>query len=166
MSYNNWYLVQFKPNRHQIAQKNLKRQSFKTFLPIEKKIQFKYGKKKIINTPLFLNYMFVEIPYEEKRHTVSSTYGVSRIISINGAKKPIPTNLVIELTKRCDKNGILMPPKELKQGDKIRVINSPFTEFITTIDQIDAQKRIWILMDIMGRRTKVKLSENQAQISY
>ncbi|MDB4008877.1 transcriptional activator RfaH [Amylibacter sp.] len=166
MSNKNWYLLQFKQNCHLIAERNLKNQGFETFLPIEKKTQFKYGKKKIINSPLFLNYMFVKIPCEKKWNTVSSTYGVSRIISINGAQKPIPTNLVIELIKRCDKNGILIPPKEFKQGDKIRVINSPFTEFITTIDQIDTQKRIWILMDIMGRRTKIKLSENQAQISY
>jgi transcriptional antiterminator RfaH len=75
--------------------------------------------------------------------------------------RAIPTNLMTELIERCDKNGVLMPPKDLQQGDKIRVINSPFTEFIATIDQIDSQKRIWILMDIMGRPTKIRLSENQ-----
>ena len=165
MSYNNWYLVQFKPNRHQIAQKNLKRQSFKTFLPIERKTQLRYGKKTITNTPLFLNYMFVYIPFEKNWTTVSSTYGISRIISFNGVPRPIPTNLMTELIKRCDKNGILIPPKDLQQGDKIRVINSPFTEFIATIDQIDSQKRIWILMDIMGRPTKIRLSENQMRSS-
>lgn len=161
MSYNNWYLIQFKPNCHHIAQKNLKRQNFQTFLPIEKKTQFRYGKKTILNTPLFLNYMFVYIPFEKNWATVSSTYGVSQIVSFSGIPRPIPTSLMTELIKRCDKSGILMPPKELQQGDKIRVINSPFTEFITTIDQIDSQKRIWILMDIMGRPTKIRLSENQ-----
>ena len=166
MPNNSWYLLQYKPNCHFIAKRNLKHQNFETFLPLEKKIQCKYGKKKIINTPLFLNYMFVKIPTEKQCNAVSSTHGVSRIISFNGAPKPIPINLVIELFNRCDKDGTLKDPKGLKQGDKIRVINSPFTEFITTIDQIDTQKRIWILMDIMGRRTKIKLSKNQAQISY
>jgi transcriptional antiterminator RfaH len=166
MPNNSWYLLQYKPNCHFIAARNLKRQNFTTFLPFEKKIQFKYGKKKIINTPLFLNYMFVKIPIEKKWNAVSSTHGVSRIISFNGVPKPIPTNLIIELFNRCDKDGTLKHPKEFKQGDKIRVINSPFTEFITTIHQIDAQKRIWILMDILGRPTKIKLSEHQAHRSY
>ena len=31
---NSWYIVQFKPNSHKIAVRNLERQGFGTFLPM------------------------------------------------------------------------------------------------------------------------------------
>ncbi|MDC0634586.1 transcriptional activator RfaH, partial [Planktomarina sp.] len=31
-----WYLVKFKPNSHRLAMRNLQRQGFETFLPLQK----------------------------------------------------------------------------------------------------------------------------------
>ena len=32
---NSWYILQFKPNSHQLAIKNLNQQGFETFLPLQ-----------------------------------------------------------------------------------------------------------------------------------
>ena len=68
-----------------------------------------------------------------------------------------------ELINRCDENGMLLPPKNMKKGDEVTVINTPFSKFISTIEQIDSKNRIWILMNILGRETRIEITSNQIQ---
>ena len=51
----------------------------------------------------------------------------------------------------------------MKKGDNIMVINSAFSKFISTIDRIDSKNRIWVLMNILGRETRVEITPNQIQ---
>ena len=69
-----------------------------------------------------------------------------------------------ELILRCDDLGKLLPPRDLQKGDEVKVVNSPFTKFITKIEQIDSKNRIWVLMDIMGRKSRIQLMPEQIQL--
>ena len=69
-----------------------------------------------------------------------------------------------ELINRCDENGMLFPPRDIKKGDKILVRNSASSKFISTIDQIDSKNRIWVLMNILGRQSRVQVKSEQIQI--
>lgn len=54
-----WYLIQFKPNNHRLAERNLHRQGFETFLPMQK-ITRKKASRFVGNLkPRFPRYMFV-----------------------------------------------------------------------------------------------------------
>ena len=50
---NGWFLLQFKPNSHGIAESNLNRQGFDTFLPYEEITEYHNNKLKTIKRPLF-----------------------------------------------------------------------------------------------------------------
>ena len=54
-----WFLAQLKPNCANIADKNLKRQGFQTFLPIEEETRKRNGKFVTAMRPLFPGYIFV-----------------------------------------------------------------------------------------------------------
>ncbi len=54
-----WFLAQLKPNCANIADKNLKRQGFKTFLPMEEETSQRGGKFVTAMRPLFPGYIFV-----------------------------------------------------------------------------------------------------------
>ena len=58
---NEWYLVQFKPNSHSIALRNLTRQGFETFLPmlsVTSRVGSRFMSK---SRPLFPGYLFVAL---------------------------------------------------------------------------------------------------------
>ena len=55
----NWFLAQLKPNCANIADKNLKRQGFNTFLPMEEETRPRNGKYVTAMRPLFPGYIFV-----------------------------------------------------------------------------------------------------------
>ena len=52
---------------------------------------------------------------------INSTIGVSRVVSLDGKPKPLPSQLVSNLMLRCDVSGVL-PPKTLNAGDSIEVL--------------------------------------------
>jgi transcriptional antiterminator RfaH len=161
-----WFILQFKPNSHIQAVKNLNRQGFKTFLPLCNITSRKSSS--FINTsqPLFPGYMFVKFDRSESEwHKINNTYGVSRLVTFNSILKPIPTKAVNILMKRCDLSGKILPVKKLEEGDQVKILKGPFANFIATIEKYETAHRIWVLMDLMGRKTKIETPSEDLQLS-
>jgi len=156
-----WFILQFKPKSHLKAEINLVRQGFETFLPLHATTSRKASR--FINTsqPLFPGYMFVRFNRAETEwHKINNTYGVSRLITFNSILQSIPTVFVDHLMRRYDLSGKLLPIQSLKKGDQVTVLKGPFANFIATVEKYEADQRIWILMDLMGRKTKIQTSSD------
>ena len=161
-----WFILQFKSNSHHLAAKNLNRQGFETFLPLQDTTSRRLSR--FINTskPLFPGYMFIKFDKAESEwHKINNTYGVSRLITFNSIIKSIPTIFVDHLMKRYDLSGKLLPIQKLKKGDQVEVLKGPFANFIATVEKYEADQRIWILMDLMGRKTKIQTPSDNLTLS-
>ena len=160
------HLLQFKSNSHRLAVRNLKRQGFETFLPLQEIIRRNASRFTLDLRPLFPGYMFVGAELDAAPwRTINSTIGVSRLVSFADNYKPLPLNLISSIMLRCDEEGKLLPLKTLNAGDNVEVINGPFVNFLATVEKIDAQQRVWILMEFMGRGTRVKVEPEQLKLS-
>jgi len=152
-----WFILQFKSNSHHLAAKNLNRQGFETFLPLNETTSRRLSR--FINTskPLFPGYMFVTFDRTKSNwHKINNTYGVTRLITFNTVLKSIPIRFIDNLMKRYDSSGNLLPIQKLKKGDQVTVLKGPFGNFIATVEKYESDQRIWILMDLMGRKTKIQ----------
>jgi transcriptional antiterminator RfaH len=161
-----WFILQFKSNSHHLAAKNLNRQGFETFLPLHDTTSRRLSR--FINTskPLFPGYMFIRFDRAESEwHKINNTYGVSHLITFNSILKSIPTIFVDHLMKRYDLSGKLLPIQKLKKGDQVTVLTGPFANFIATVEKYEADQRIWILMDLMGRKTKIITPSDALKLS-
>ena len=161
-----WFILQFKSNSHHLAAKNLNRQGFETFLPLHETTSRRLSR--FINTskPLFPGYMFIKLDRAESEwHKINSTYGVSRLITFNSILKSIPIIFVDHLIKRYDLSGKLIPIKKLKKGDHVTLLKGPFANFIATVEKYEADQRIWILMDLMGRKTEIQTPSDNLTLS-
>ena len=161
-----WFILQFKPNSHQQATKNLNQQGFETFLPLNKTTLRKASRFTTSNQTLFPGYMFVTFDRAGTNwHKINNTYGVSRLVTFNSVLKPIPNIFIDNLMKRYDLSGKLLPIKKLKEGDQVKVLQGPFANFIATVETYETDQRIWILMDLMGRKTKIQTPSDTLQAS-
>ena len=161
-----WFILQFKPNSHHLAAKNLNRQGFETFLPLHETTSRKLSR--FINTskPLFPGYMFIKFDkLESEWHKINSTYGVSRLITFNSILKSMPIGFVDSLMKRYDLSGKLLPIQKLKRGDQITVLTGPFANFAATVEKYEDDQRVWVLMDLMGRKSKIQTATDCLQLS-
>ena len=163
---NHWYLIQFKPNSNRLAERNLYRQGFETFLPMQKITRRKAFHFVSDLKPLFPGYMFVSVNADlAPWRTINSTIGVSKLVSFEGKPKQLPLLLISGLMLRCDASGTLLPPKSLNEGDSVEMLTGPFANFIATVDTIDPEQRIWVLMDFMGQKTRLQVTTDQMQLA-
>jgi len=157
-----WFLAQLKPNSARIAERNLKRQGFTTFLPLEETTQKRGGKFVTSARPLFPGYIFVAFHAARGLwRKINSTQGVTRLVSFGKAPAPVPLDLVSQLMLRCDATGKLLPPKLLKPGDQVAITKGPFANFVAEVEQIAPDRRVWALMEIMGGQTRVAVGADQ-----
>ena len=131
-----WYLIQTKPNAHQIASYNLKQQGFDVFLPFVIKTT-KKGTKFVNNKiPLFPNYLFMgtqlkHIPWK----SINATRGVTKAVTLDGTYRTVSVELIKGLKSRCDSNGIIKAESAISSGDKVRIERGPLTEFICKVEK-------------------------------
>ena len=154
-----WFLAQFKPNSHNIAERNLTRQGFRTFLPLQEETRRARGKFITQMRPLFPGYLFVALDMLKGGwRAVNSTYGITRLVSLGKEPTPVPLDLVSQLMLRCDREGKLLPPKLLKPGDEVMLTKGPFANFVAMIETIAPDRRVYVLLELMGAQTRVAVS--------
>ena len=161
----NWFLIQLKRNSHRIAERNLNQQGFTTFLPL---VDFtsRIGSKFSANIkPLFPGYMFVTADLDRAPWLkINNTLGVSRLICQDGIPMRVPEDIISALMSRCDRSGKLLPPGSLMRGDSVRIISGALANFVATVEQFDSEQRIWVLLDIMGHATRVRVAADQIKL--
>lgn len=157
-----WYLAQLKPNAVQIALRNLRRQAFEVFNPTQMTTTRRAGKFFERESQLFPGYLFVRLdPRGSAWRTVNSTYGVARLVRFGSYPAPVPQALITDLAWRCDENGRLRPPEILRPGDCVRLTSGPFADFVTRVEAIAPDQRVWVLLDILGRATRVAVAQGE-----
>ena len=157
----NWYLLKTKPNAHFTACDHLKRQGFNVFLPLIIKTTKKNGKFVNNNTPLFPGYLFMgtltePIPWR----SVNGTKGISKAVTLDGAYRPVNIHIIEGLKCRCDEYGIIHRLNDITSGDRVKIEQGPFADFICTVDKVQDDRRAWVLIDLLQQKTRSEVSLN------
>jgi transcriptional antiterminator RfaH len=160
-----WFVAQLRPQGLDRAVDHLYRQNFKTFSPKFINTTYRRGVARHTHKPLFPGYIFVNFDVAEPGWTaINNTRGVLRLILDRPlAPNSLPSAVITAIMSRCDSDGLLLPPDNLKAGDKIRVIEGPFTDTLATIETLPGPSRISILIDLMGQKVKTVLSEKHVE---
>ena len=66
-------------------------------------------------------------------------------------------DLILELKNRYEINSNQTQYEKLQKGDSIKFYKGPFADLIAKIESVDEKNRIWVLLESMGRRQKLKL---------
>ena len=161
-----WFLVQLKPNSAHIAERNLQRQGFRTFLPLEQRTEKRNNRFVTIERPLFPGYIFASLEAGGGLwRSVNSTHGVTRLVSFGKEPAAVPAQLIAELMQRCDSRGRLLPPELLQPGDQVTLTTGPFASFVAEVERIAPDPRVWVLMEFMGGQARVAVEANQLRVA-
>lgn len=161
-----WFIIQIKSNSYQKAIRNLSNQKFETFLPLENLSINKNSKLKTVTRPLFPGYMFVAFDKSIADWVkINNTYGVLRIITFNSKLKSVPECIVNDLMEGNNNSKKSQPTIEFTKGDQVKVLSGPFTNFIAKVETYGRNQRIWVLMNLMGRETKIQAPVENLQLS-
>ena len=150
-----WAVAQLRPNMIRKVEVNLERQDFEYFSP-KRQVVVRVGKifKKVYKI-LFPGYIFVRInPFSKDVSSVNSTYGISKLLRVDKKKIGIlPDSFINQL--KSNKNAFF-EEKKIKKGDKVKLIEGPFTNYVGSIEQIDEKGRLQILFEMLNSKIIIK----------
>jgi transcriptional antiterminator NusG len=141
---------------------NMEDKIFEVVIPMEDVMEFKGGKKQVVQKKVFPGYLLVRMQLEDDSwYVVRNTPGVTGFVG-SGAK-PIPlAPKEVDKILRVKPVEKLKPRLEFEEGESVRVVTEPFSNFTGTISEINVdQSKLKVLVNVFGRETPVELSFEQ-----
>ncbi len=157
-----WFVVQVKPNMLARAEINLARQGYRHYTPRRTQTTRKAGRFVDRNAPLFPGYLFVKYDgHTQNWREINSTFGVSRIVSFNDRDPALVPGTVIEALRQAEnaEHGSSLE-QPLQPGQNVEVMRGPFAGSLARVISAPEKDRIWVLLDLLGRKTRFSVPSN------
>lgn len=113
-----------------------------------------------VTRPLFPGYLFVDLKADRKAEAypwgfIETRRGVAEVVKAGEHPILIPDGVVDGLRLRQGENfgqpySLETAPIDLKPGQKVRLIDGPFTGWIAEVERVDERDRITVLLAALG----------------
>jgi transcriptional antiterminator NusG len=168
-----WYVVhsysgyenKVKKNlEHRIESMNMQNKIFQVVVPTEEEIEIREGHRRRTKKRVFPGYILVQMVLDEESwYVVRNTPGVTGFVSAGTKPAPLREEEADKIFKRMEAEA----PKikiSFREGQTVRIIDGPFTDFVGTVDELDLDKgKVRVLLSLFGRETPVELDFLQVQ---
>jgi transcription termination/antitermination protein NusG len=139
-------------------------QIFQVVVPTEEEIEVKEGKRRTIERRVFPGYILVQmLMNDDSWYVVRNTPGVTGFVGMGNKPTPLRTEEVQGIIKRMEAEA----PKvkvTFKPGQKVRIVDGPFNDFMGTVDEINMDKaKVRVMVSFFGRETPVELDFLQVE---
>jgi len=168
-----WYVVHCYSGyenkvRHNLEQRidsmGMKGKIFDVVVPTEEEIEVKDGKRRTVERRVFPGYILVQMSLtEESWYVVRNTPGVTGFVGMGNTPTPLRPEEVSQILKRMEAEA----PKikvTFKPGQKVRIVDGPFNDFVGTVSEIDMERtKVRVMVSFFGRETPVELDFLQVE---
>jgi transcription termination/antitermination protein NusG len=138
---------------------------FEVVIPMEDVIEFKNGRKVVVQKKVFPGYLLVRMGLDDDAwYVVRNTPGVTGFVGSGAKPTPLSRREVEDiLGTGVKEEGApiekkVRPRLEYEVGEQVRVVTGPFADFNGVISEIDVDRsKLKVLVNIFGRETPVEL---------
>jgi transcriptional antiterminator NusG len=129
------------------------------------------GKKKKIEQRMMPGYLFIQMDPMNKATfgCVKDTPKITKFVAAqtNQDPQPVPEDEISRLFNRAAEATKAAPNKPLvafEKGEKVKVIDGPFTNFIGEVDEVKPDKaKLKLLISVFGRSTPVEIDFSKVE---
>lgn len=168
-----WYVIHTYSGYENKVSANLERkvhslgmenEIFRIIIPMEKEVEVKDGKKKLVERKVFPGYVLVEMIVNDRSwYAVRNTPGVTGFVG--SGTKPIP--LTDEEVKQIMRAmGVVeeRPKIDFQLQQLVRLKTGPFMDQVGRISDINEERgKLKVLVDMFGRETPVEIDFTQVE---
>jgi transcription termination/antitermination protein NusG len=139
---------------------------FEVVIPMEDVIEFKNGRKVVVQKKVFPGYLLVRMGLDDDAwYVVRNTPGVTGFVGSGAKPTPLSRKEVEDIlgTGVKEEGGVVAakpvrPRLEYEVAEQVRVVTGPFADFNGVISEIDVDRsKLKVLVNIFGRETPVEL---------
>jgi transcriptional antiterminator NusG len=168
-----WYVIHCysgyeKKVKHNLEQRietmQMQDQIFEVEVPTEDEIEVREGKRRTVQRRIFPGYILVKmLMNDDSWYVVRNTPGVTGFVGMGNKPTPLRSDEVNNIMQRMEAEA----PKikvTFRSGQKVRIIDGPFADFMGLVDEIDIDKaKVRVLVSFFGRETPVELDFLQVE---
>jgi transcriptional antiterminator NusG len=138
---------------------------FEVVIPMEDVIEFKNGRKVVVQKKVFPGYLLVRMGLDDDAwYVVRNTPGVTGFVGSGAKPTPLSRREVEDILGTGEKEeGAVVEKKvrprlEYEVAEQVRVVTGPFADFNGLISEIDVDRsKLKVFVNIFGRETPVEL---------
>jgi transcriptional antiterminator NusG len=168
-----WYVVhsysgyenKVKKNlEHRIESMGMHNQIFQVVVPTEEEVELRDGQRRTTERRVFPGYILVEmVMNDDTWYVVRNTPGVTDFVRSGAKPVPLRADEVDKILRRMEAEA----PKikvSFRVGQKVRITEGPFEDFMGTVDAIDTDRaRVRVLVSMFGRETPIEVDFLQVE---
>ena len=146
---------------------NVEERIYEVVIPMEDVIEFKGGRKVVVQKKVFPGYLLVRMALDDESwYVVRNTPGVTAFVGNASRPTPLSRKEVESILgvgkEEPGQERKVRPRLEFEVGEQVRVVAGPFADFNGAISDIDvARSKLTVLVNIFGRETPVELELGQ-----
>ena len=172
-----WYVVHTQSGYEKKVKQNLEARTssmnmeeriHEVVIPMEDVVEFKNGKKQVVQKKMFPGYLLVRCELDDDSwYVIRNTPGVTGFVGQGAKPSPLPrrdveTFLQVKTGDEAEAPRKGKPRLEYEVGETVRVKEGPFADFSGQIVEINEdQLKVKVLVNIFGRETPVELEFSQ-----
>ncbi len=168
-----WYVIhsysgyenKVKQNLEQrIATMDMQDQIFDVVVPTEEEIEVREGKRRTYRRLIFPGYVLVKMLMNDNSWSVvRNTPNVTGFVGMGTKPTPLREEEVGRILSRMEAEAPMVKVT-FKPGQKVRIIQGPFADFIGAVDDINMEKgKVRVMVSFFGRETPVELDFLQVE---
>lgn len=137
---------------------------FQVVVPTVEEIEIKDGERYNVERCLYPGYILVQmIQTDDSWYVVRNTPGVTGFVGMGNRPVPLRSDQVKGILHRMEAEAPQIRAT-FKPGQKVRIIEGPFADFIGVVEDIDEERaQLHVLVSFFGRETPVELDFLQVE---
>ncbi len=137
---------------------------YQVVVPTVEEIEIKDGKRRNVERCLYPGYIMVQMVLsDDSWYVVRNTPGVTGFVGMGNNPTPLRNEAVQGILRRMEAAAPQIRAT-FKLGQKVRIIEGPFADFIGVVDDIDEERtKVRVLVSFFGRETPVELDFLQVE---
>ena len=159
-----WFAVQTRSRSEKKVALQFQTKGIETFLPLLKEVHHWSDRRKLVQQPLFPNYVFVHItPSPESRPPILSTLGVCGFVGNRGAGLPIPEKQIIDIRTVVTNPVPFIPYPFLRVGQRVRVRGGCLDGVEGTLVSKNSDHTLVVSVELLSRAVGVRIEGYQVE---
>jgi transcriptional antiterminator RfaH len=158
-----WYCVRTYARRERIAAAQLRRYSdIEVFLPCIRYERPLRSARVWMTEALFQNYLFARFDLAACGRKIRHAHAVRDVVHFGTRFPIIPEMVIEELRSAMGQDETRVIASSFDPGEEVRIAGGPFHDLeAVVIRAMPSQQRVAVLLDFLGRQTKVELDDTQ-----
>ena len=169
----NWYVIHTYSGHEERVRKNLEQRMklmdagddiSDVIVPTEDEVEVRGGQRRTIAKKVLPGYVLVQMKMNDQTwNIVRNTPGVTGFVGSGSKPTPLREDEVSQIIKQMTAET---PRVKIgfKQGQSVRVVDGPFTDFVGIVDELSTEKgKVKVLLSLFGRETPVELDFLQVE---